>query len=152
MTSAETAAPHGHGREAEIRASVAAWIEAVQSKDIGRIMARYAPDVVAYDAIAALRFEGSEAYGRHWEACMNMCPGPMTFELHDLHVTATDEIAFAHALNQCGGTDQNGETHKSWMRMTTCYRRLGGTWKIVHEHFSAPFDPENGKAMFDLTP
>ena len=29
------------------------------------------------------------------------------------------------------------------------YRRA---WRIAHEHFSAPFDPESGKALFDLEP
>jgi PhnB protein len=32
------------------------------------------------------------------------------------------------------------------------FRKTNGTWMIVHEHFSAPFDPESGKALFDLEP
>lgn len=38
------------------------------------------------------------------------------------------------------------------MRGTVCYRKLGGQWLVTHEHFSAPFDMESGKTMFDLAP
>ena len=38
------------------------------------------------------------------------------------------------------------------MRATVCFRKTGRAWRIVHEHFSAPFDPESGKALFDLEP
>jgi ketosteroid isomerase-like protein len=31
-------------------------------------------------------------------------------------------------------------------------RKTNGKWKIAHEHFSAPFDPVSGKALFDLQP
>jgi ketosteroid isomerase-like protein len=61
-------------------------------------------------------------------------------------------VAFAHGLCRCGAKDESGEEKTSWMRFTTCYRRTSGSWKIVHEHFSAPFDVESGKALFDLKP
>jgi hypothetical protein len=38
------------------------------------------------------------------------------------------------------------------MRASAGLRRRGGKWLIVHEHFSAPFDPASGKALFDLEP
>jgi hypothetical protein len=38
------------------------------------------------------------------------------------------------------------------MRVTVCFRNTEGTWMIVHEHFSAPFDPQSGKALLDLEP
>lgn len=38
------------------------------------------------------------------------------------------------------------------MRVTQCLQKLGGQWLIVHEHFSAPFEMDSGKALFDLKP
>jgi ketosteroid isomerase-like protein len=38
------------------------------------------------------------------------------------------------------------------MRGTVGYRRTGGRWLIVHEHYSVPFDPESGKALLRLEP
>jgi ketosteroid isomerase-like protein len=38
------------------------------------------------------------------------------------------------------------------MRVTACYRREAGQWRIVHEHWSAPFDMMSGTALFNLEP
>jgi ketosteroid isomerase-like protein len=138
--------------EAEVRAAIESWAAAVHARDVGRIMAHYAPDVVAFDAIAALQFKGTAAYEKHWKACFAMCSGPMTFEAHDLEVAASGDVAFGHYLCFCGGTNEKGEEQSGWMRATVCHRRVGGRWRIVHEHFSAPFDPPSGKALFDLKP
>ncbi len=138
--------------EAEIRNLIDAYAEAVRSKDVDRIVSHFSPDVVAFDAIAALRFQGRDAYRAHWEMCMSMCSGPMMFEVHELTVAARDDVAFGHYLCRCGGTGPDGEERSSWMRVTVGCRRIDGRWLIAHEHFSVPFDPASGKAMFDLQP
>ena len=138
--------------EAEIRELQDSWLQAVRSRDTKKIMSHYAPDVVAYDAIVALQFKGADAYGKHWEACLSMCTGPMEFEIRELNIEAENDVAFAHWLNRCGGVDENGEEKSSWMRVSAGYRRIKGNWRIVHEHFSAPFDIASGKALFDLQP
>lgn len=134
--------------ETELRRQLEDWAHAVRAKDIDRIFAHYAPDIVAFDAIAQLQFKGAEAYRKHWETCMTMCPGPMVFELHELQVSAADELAFVHGLNRCGGTGPDGKEMTGWMRMTACFRKQHGKWQIVHEHFSAPFDPQSDKALW----
>jgi PhnB protein len=138
--------------EAEIRDLMNDWLSSVRAADVKGIVAHYAPDILAFDAIAKLQFKGVDSYRKHWEACLAMCPGPMVFEVHDLGIVADRDVAFAHGLCRCGAKDESGEEKTSWMRFTTCYRRTSGSWKIVHEHFSAPFDVESGKALFDLKP
>jgi len=138
--------------EAEVRALIDKWLSAVRANDLDGIASHYAPDILAFDAIAQLQFKGVDAYKKHWQACLAVCPGAMTFEIHDLSITAGDDVAFSHCLCWCGGTDENGEEKASWMRMTAGYRKANGKWKVVHEHFSAPFDMESGKALFDLQP
>lgn len=134
--------------EAALRAQLEDWASAVRARDVERIFTFYAPEIVAFDAIAELQFKGAEAYRRHWEACMKMCTGPMIFELHEVDVTAGDELAFARALNRCGGTGPDGREMSGWMRMTVCLRRQNGQWQVVHEHFSAPFDPQTDQALW----
>jgi uncharacterized protein (TIGR02246 family) len=138
--------------EAEIRELLDDWVRAARSQDLDAIVSHYAPDIVSFDAIVALQFKGVDAYRKHWEACFSMCPGEMTFEIHGLNIVADRDVAYSHCLCRCGATDESGEEKTSWMRGTTCYRRIDGRWKIVHEHFSAPFDPTSGKALFDLKP
>jgi ketosteroid isomerase-like protein len=138
--------------EAQIRARIDEWAKAARAKDIDGVMSHYAPDIVAFDAIAALQFRGAAAYRKHWESCFTLCSGPTTFEIHDLDITARNDVAFCHYLFRCGGTGPDGEEHVGWMRVTVCFRKANGTWVIVHEHFSAPFDPQSGKALLDLEP
>jgi uncharacterized protein (TIGR02246 family) len=137
--------------EPEIRALMNDWLKVVRASDVNGIMSHYAPDILAFDAIAQLQFKGKEAYGKHWEACLAMCPGPMIFEIHDLQIAPAGDVAFSHYLTRCGAIE-NGEEKASWMRATVGYRKTNGKWIIVHEHFSAPFDMESGKALFDLKP
>ena len=138
--------------EAEIRKLLDSWTAAICAKDVAGIVAHYSPGIVAYDAVLALEFRGREAYRKHWEACLTMCEGPMSFALHEPTFEVSGDIAFCHALACCGGTGPDGEFHEGWTRMTACFRRKGGRWLTVHEHFSVPFDFETGKAMMDLKP
>jgi ketosteroid isomerase-like protein len=65
-------------------------------------MSIYAPDIVSFDAIARLQFKGVDEYRKHWEACLSFCQGPITFEIHDLKITAGDDVAFSHCRGRCG--------------------------------------------------
>jgi ketosteroid isomerase-like protein len=152
MSTATAKATTRTNPEADVRSLFDSWLAAVRAADVGRIVAHYAPDVVAYDAVAQLQFRGTEAYGKHWQACLAMCSGPGLFEITDLEIAAAGDVAFSRNLLRCGGTDETGEMKTSWMRMTTGYRKKGGKWSIVHEHFSVPFEMPGGKAMFGLEP
>ena len=138
--------------EARIRGLIEDWATAARVSDIDGIMAAYAPDIVSFDAIAQLQFKGADAYRKHWEACIAMCPGPMIFEIHDLSIATAGDVAFGHYLLRCGATGEDGQEKTGWMRVTVCYRKRSGRWMVVHEHFSAPFDIESGKALLDLEP
>lgn len=59
--------------EDQIRALIDDWAGALRAKDIDRVMSHYAPDVLAFDAIAQLQFQGRVAYRQHWQACLSMC-------------------------------------------------------------------------------
>ncbi|MFC4175425.1 YybH family protein [Microvirga sp. GCM10011540] len=138
--------------EDQVRDLLHSWLKAVRAKDVDAIASHYAPDIVAFDAIAQLQFKGVDAYSQHWKACMDMCEGAMTFEIHDLAIAAGEDVAFGHYLSRCGGADANGEEKFCWMRVSVGCRKKADQWTIVHEHFSAPFDMETGKVLFGLEP
>lgn len=139
--------------EQKVRQLIDAWCEATRKRDLETIMACYAPDVLAFDAIAALQFRGVEAYRKHWETCLGYMPeGDFIMEAHDLEVAVEGDLAFAHYLSRCGCRDEQGNEQAGWMRATVCCRRLAQGWRIAHEHYSAPFDPESGKALLELLP
>jgi len=138
--------------QVQIQAIIDTYRQAVMTKDVEKVMTLYADDILSFDAIKALQFKGKEAYRAHWIACMEMCPGPHIFEFHEIAIETGDNIAFAHWVANCGGTNDKGETQSCWMRATACYRLVGGAWKIAHEHWSAPFDPMTGSTLFDAKP
>ena len=138
--------------ETQIRGLLDDWAQAASNGHIDAIMAHYAPDLLSFDAIAQLRFKGADAYRKHWQACMEMCSGPMIFEIHDLSITAGDGVAFGHYLLRCGQIGEDGKEQAGWMRGTVCLRKGSGRWAIVHEHLSAPFDPASGKTLLGLEP
>ena len=138
--------------EVQIRGLMDDWAKAARAKDVDAIFAHYAPDILAFDAIAQLQFKGADAYREHWEACIAMCPGPMIFEIHDLGIEAGDNVAFGHYLLKCGATGEDGKEQTGWTRATVCWRKRSGRWMVAHEHFSVPFDMASGKALLGLEP
>lgn len=138
--------------ETEIRELVDHWAKAVHASDVAAITSHYAPEIVAFDAVARLRFRGIDAYRAHWQACLAMCPGPMIFEIRDLDVVASGDVGFSFCLLRCGIIDETGQEKASWMRLTTGYRLRSGKWQIMHEHCSEPFDMTSNQVLFDLAP
>lgn len=138
--------------EQEVRAVLDRWVDTSTRKDIDSLMDCYAPDVVAFDAVVALQFEGRAVYRKHWEYCLGFAPNGMHFEIYNPAIIVGGEIAFCHYLATCGCTNEDGILEKGWTRGTVCLRRIDGQWKIVHEHFSMPFDPESMQALTELEP
>lgn len=79
-------------------------------------------------------------------------PGPLGYEMADLSIATGDDIAYCHSLNRVSGTKVGGGQLVMWWRATVCWRRVGGTWRVTHEHSSVPFDPHSGMAALDLEP
>jgi ketosteroid isomerase-like protein len=60
--------------EAQIRGLIDDWAKAARAKDVDAIFAHYAPDIVAFDAIAQLQFKGRDAYKKHWKPACRCAP------------------------------------------------------------------------------
>lgn len=139
--------------ERAVAALIQGWAAAARKGELEAIMACYMPDLVAFDAIAALQFKGAEAYRRHWETCLAHVPGgQMILEVHDLQIVCGGDIAFAHYLSHCGFVDEQGVEQKGWLRGSVGCRRTAEGWRIAHEHYSMPFDPESSKILTGLQP
>lgn len=136
-----------------VAALIERWAVAARISDLNTIMSLYTPDIVAFDALSSLQFKGKDAYRKHWETCIEYMPGgEMIMEVHELDVTVSGDVAFAHYVTLCGGKDEHGKEQTDWMRATVCCKKTPAGWLISHEHYSMPFDPESMKAMSGLTP
>lgn len=138
--------------EAEVRRLLDTWVDAAHEKDVAGLMACYAPSVVAFDLMPPLEITGADAYKKNWELAFSMSEGPFGVELRDLEISASDDVAFAHALEHITTTSTDGKPVDFWLRMTADFRRIDGAWKIVHEHTSVPIEMSTEKPLFDLEP
>ena len=138
--------------EARIRELIEERVGAIRAGDVDALMSAHAPDVVMFDVLDPLRYEGSEAVGERAGQWLSWYRGPVGYEVRDLSVTAGGGVAFCHYLYRVSGTMKNGREVDMWVRSTVCFRKTGGAWLVAHEHTSVPFDAESGKASVDLKP
>jgi len=138
--------------EAEIKKVIEGGVEAVRDKNIEGVMALYAPEVVSFDIVPPLRYRGADAFRKVWEEVFSVYQGPIDYEMHDLSITVGGDVAFTHSLNRISGTLNTGQKTDLWLRWTACFRKINGTWLIVHHQNSVPVDLATGRAVLDLKP
>uniref|UniRef100_A0A832M3J9 DUF4440 domain-containing protein n=1 Tax=Oscillatoriales cyanobacterium SpSt-402 TaxID=2282168 RepID=A0A832M3J9_9CYAN len=147
MTTANTIST----QEAEIRQLVAAQQRAICTKDVEQIMSRYANEIVIFDVKPPFQTQGKEAVRQLWEDCLPFFPDASEMETRDLTITTNDEIATAHWLFRLKG-EQDHPAMQMWMRATAVCQKRQGTWQILHEHISVPFNPETSQGVLTLNP
>jgi ketosteroid isomerase-like protein len=138
--------------ETAIRQRVEQLVEAVRMKDVEGAMSVYAQDVVAFDIVPPLLTVGADAYRKRWQETFAGFAGPIDYEVRDLQITTTGDLAFLHSLNHIKGTLLSGQSTDVWLRWTACWRLVGGAWLIAHLHASVPADMAGGRAVLDLQP
>ena len=131
----------------QVRRLVEQRADAVRARNVGAAMAAVADDVVAFDDVGPLRHEGSSEIEERTASWFSSFSSPIGMELRDLCIVGDDSVAFAYSLNHysAGAVDM-------WVRSTSCFQKRDGSWQIVHQHDSVPFDAESGKASVDLKP
>lgn len=137
--------------EARIREVIEARANALRAKDAGGVVSHQAAGFVLFSLAPPLLSAAADAEGLNaWFATWQ---GPLGYELRDLSITVGGEVAFSHSLNRLSGTKTDGEKNDIWFRQTLCFRRVGGAWKIAHEHESVPFYMDGSyRAAVDLKP
>jgi len=135
----------------EIAALFEQWANANRNTDIDAIMALYHPDICSYDAVAPLQFNGTTDYRAHWEKCLPK-NADMIVEMQEPDIRVSGHLGVARFLIRCGIRKDDGTEQASWMRSSYHLEKRDGQWRIAHEHFSVPFDFDNGEAQFGLEP
>jgi ketosteroid isomerase-like protein len=138
--------------EAAIRELLDGFVRAISAKDIDGVMSVYAPELVAFDIVPPLQYEGAGAFKNVWLGLFELFQDPIHYEIRDLSITAGDDVAFSHSFNRLNGTTKNGRTSAVWVRSTVCFRKTNGTWRIFHVQVSVPVDLASGHALLDLKP
>jgi ketosteroid isomerase-like protein len=138
--------------EGQVRAAVEDLAAAIRAKDVDAVMARYAPDLIAFDLLPPLQHRGAAMVRKRLSAWFSSFPGSIGFAMRDLIIAASDDVAFCHSLNRVRGTTNGGGKVDMWWRATNGFRKTEDRWLVTHGHSSEPFDMGSGKALIDLKP
>ena len=127
--------PDAHS-ENQIRALVETWAAAVRARDIEGALAQHADDIVMFDVPLPLQCRGIAEYRKTWELFFaDNRGGAGSFEVTDLRITASDTVAYCHALLKI---------FDSTARLTMGLRKEQGRWLVAHEHHSYPVTADAG--------
>lgn len=138
--------------EAAIRELIEQRAAATRAKDADAATAAFTQDVLTYDVVDPLRRVGVDSVADRARAWFGNFDGPIGYEIRDLAVRASGDVGFAHCLYRVSGHLRSGDELGMWNRATFCLQHIDGSWKIVHEHDSVPFDPATGQASTGLEP
>ena len=118
--------------QAQIKQQVARIAEGIRAKDLEGLRPIYATDVVSFDVEPPLQHVGVEAKLKNWANVFAVFRDA-DYEVRGLSVAVGDDVAFGHCFGGLHGT-------------------LSGTWQIVHDQASVPFDVLSGRGVADLEP
>ena len=138
--------------EADIRQLIDKLVEAVRTMDLEGVNSIYAPDIVSFNIVPPLQHVGAEAKWKNWVDVFTAYQRPLGYQTRDLAIVVGDDMAFGYSLNRISGTLKNGNSSDYWVRWTACFRKIDGSWLIVHNHVSVPLDVQSGRALLDLKP
>jgi uncharacterized protein (TIGR02246 family) len=125
--------------EAAMRRLIEDWAAAVRARDVGGVVAHHTDDVLMFDVPPPVAVRGISAYRETWPAFFEaLTQGRAAFDIVELNVTAGETVAFATALLRCDSQQQLAKDSSPRLRLTIGLRKVGGAWKIAHEHHSFP--------------
>jgi uncharacterized protein (TIGR02246 family) len=128
-----------HNAEADIRALIERWANAVQRQDIATIVADHTSGFLMFDVPPPNELNGIDAYRESWAPFFEHFKEGGTFAIERLDVTAGADVAFATALLRCGTKQELERDPAVRLRLTVGLRKEGGRWMIAHEHHSFPY-------------
>jgi ketosteroid isomerase-like protein len=121
--------------EGAIRELLEAWTDAVRRHDLPAILAHHAQDIVMFDLPPPLQAKGMEEYRKTWDLFFQYHKPSQDFDIEELAITAGEDVAFAFGIVRCGsGPNPAGFP----FRLTVGLRKIGGEWRVTHEHHSIP--------------
>lgn len=124
--------------------------KALAANTADELIAFYDPnDITTYDYIPGLEYVGYKAVHGDLEKFFGGTT-EVKGAFADLQVETDGTMGVAHSLQHFTWKDRNGVAHEATFRVTNCYHKVDGKWKIFHMHTSFPIDPATGQAQMNL--
>ena len=128
--------------EEQIRQIFEGYKAAVFAKNVEAFLALYNENIHIFDMWEKWSYNGKDAWREmvsNWFGSLG--DEKVVVDFDSLTVTATNEIAVVHTFVTYKAVASNGNELRSMNnRLTAALKKSNGTWKIFHEHSSAPLD------------
>jgi ketosteroid isomerase-like protein len=126
--------------DAEIRALIESWADAVRRHDLPAILRHHDDDIVMFDVPPPLQSRGLMEYTKTWDLFFAYHQPGQAFDVEELQMCVGDTVAFAAAIMRCGSDTVSGPGAPGGFqfRLTIGLRNVDGAWRIQHEHHSVP--------------
>jgi ketosteroid isomerase-like protein len=122
--------------------ALAQYKAAVYSKDVDAFVSLYAYDVHVFDMWNQWELRGIDAWrgmAQGWFASLGN--ERVVVSSSSIESTVSADIALGHATVTYTAVSTEGKELRSLdNRITIALKRMGGAWKIFHEHTSGPID------------
>jgi ketosteroid isomerase-like protein len=136
----------------ELRALFAEWFRAASAKNIEGAMEPIAENIVSYEHEAPLQYVGADNVRQVCQRGFDAVGDRFSWDVPDLKIIVSGDLAVTWGLNRMRSERPDAPPAESWSRGTRIFRRIGGKWRMIHQHVSFPYDPKNGTAATDLRP
>lgn len=121
---------------------IASYQEAILTKNIDAFCAIYDADVHIFDMWGRWSMRGIDAWrtlAHGWFSSLGT--ERVIVDANHIESVVTDEMAVGHAIFTYTAVSATGEKLRTLdNRITVVLKRTGDTWKVIHEHTSAPID------------
>lgn len=129
--------------------ALAAYKEAVLAKDVDAFTALYDPDIHVFDMWGTWSLRGLKIWrdmADNWFSSLGYERVIVTSDNESTVVAA--DLAIGHAILTYTAIAPDGAKIRSLSsRATMVLRKTGDSWKIFHEHTSAPIDHQSQRAI-----
>jgi uncharacterized protein (TIGR02246 family) len=139
--------------EQQIRDLAERSAAAMRAGDAAGMIAAFTPDAVTFTLAPPLVQDTAATHDQAGlQAWLDGHGGAVGLDVGELTVVVEGDLAFSYGLQRMY-SQPDGQAFELWHRATTCYRRVEGEWRIVHQHTSTPFHMDGSfRAATDLKP
>jgi ketosteroid isomerase-like protein len=124
--------------ESEIRGLIERWSKGVRDQNRAAIRQDHDTEILMFDVPLPFQSRGIDDYMATWETFFASAEKPVSFNFTDVEITAGSDVAFATAVGHCVTIGKNGRREPLDFRLTMGLRKVGGRWRVTHEHHSLP--------------
>ncbi|MWV49912.1 SgcJ/EcaC family oxidoreductase [Rathayibacter sp. VKM Ac-2803] len=136
----------------ELRTLIDERVQAIARHDALYLADAQADDVLAYNVLPPLRLRGSDQVAEQTRAWFDGYASGPGYEVHDLQIDVGGDVGSTAFLYHVTGTLHSGDEVSMWVRATLVWKRIDGSWRIIHDHESIPWDPATGRGLTNLEP